>query len=283
MNYIVTGAAGFIGSNFIKHINNVDPEATIFISDYLTNGKQFKNLLNLNWYKMIHPNEVSNYVCVADMVFHFGAVSSTTEWNGELLFKRNYEYTINLIKHCIKRKVGIQYSSSASVYGNDGTPLNLYAFFKNLVDLEVDKLLPESKSLVQGFRYFNVYGPNEWHKGDMASPYYKFEEQAKETGVIKIFEGSEVFKRDFVPVDYLCRVQYSMRHAQSGIYDLGTGKQKSFLDVAKEIAEKHNAQIEYIPFPEHLVGHYQSNTVADMEYLSKPLQWFLPTSWFNLS
>ena len=265
---LVTGAAGFIGSNFVKYLNS-HGLTNIIITDTLKNGKQFKNLVGVEFEDFYTPDNVTaGLLRYVTHVFHFGANSTTTEWDGELMMEQNYNYTIELIQNCISQNIPVSYSSSASIYGNGNGPLNLYAYSKYLVDKWVTKKLKENRKLrIQGFKYFNVYGPNEWHKGDQASPFYKFEQQALETGEIKIFEGSENFKRDFVHVDVVCQVQFAMSKRQvNGIFDLGTGEQLSFREVADQIAQKNNARVVEIPFPVHLRDHYQTNTKADMSY-----------------
>lgn len=265
---LVTGAYGFIGSKFVKYLNSIGID-DIIVSDYLTNGKQFKNLVGAKFKAFISPSDVFEISRTRiDAVHHFGAISSTTCWDGELVMERNYAYTMRLLSH-FESTAKISYSSSASVYGNDGkTPLNLYAYSKQLVDNQVANELQCYKQ-VQGFRYFNVYSLDdaEWHKGNQASPYYQFKQQALETGTIKLFDGSDTFFRDFIDVDTLCKIQYNMSQSQkSGIFDLGSGTQKSFTEVAMECADMYGAKIEIVPFPEHLKGHYQTNTLADMSY-----------------
>lgn len=265
---LVTGAAGFIGSNFVKYLNT-QGITDIVVSDPLTNGKQFTNLNNTTYKDFVTPNNINTSLLrTITQVFHFGANSSTTEWRGELVLEQNYNYSVRLLENCIAQNIPISYSSSASTYGNGSGPLNLYAFSKQLVDKWVlDKLAINKKLKIQGFKYFNVFGPNEWHKGEQASPFYKFEQQALETGEIKIFEGSENFKRDFVHVDIVCQVQYAMsKRPVSGIFDLGSGQQMSFRQVAEQVAQGTGAKITEIPFPEHLKNHYQTNTLADMSY-----------------
>lgn len=267
---LVTGAYGFIGSQFVKYLNKQGYK-NIVVSDYLTNGKQYKNLDGATYYSYAHPDIALMGVRMYDHVFHFGAISDTTCWDGELVMERNYGYTTALVNECVMHHIPLSYSSSASVYGNGSGPLNLYAYSKKLVDDVVGKILIEyPDNVVQGFRYFNVYGwdDEEWHKGNQASPYHKFKHQALETGRIEIFEGSENFKRDFIHVLDVCEVQYQMAMRKTpGLFDLGTGYQQSFVDVAEQVAHRFGGEIVTIPFPEHLKGHYQTNTKADMSYL----------------
>lgn len=270
---LVTGAAGFIGSNFIKYLNGRGI-TDICASDYLTNGKQFTNLLDCKYSNFITPNKIDpGLLKYISKVYHFGANSNTTEWNGELVLERNYNYTVELITHCIAKNIPISYSSSASVYGNGAGPLNLYAYSKWLVDQWVSAKLTTNPALkIQGYRYFNVYGPGEWHKGTQASPFYQFEQQALETGEIHIFEGSQNYRRDFVGVDVVCDLQWKVSSVnESGIWDLGSGGQMSFREVAELVAAKTGAKIVEVPFPEHLKTHYQYNTIANMEPINKIL------------
>lgn len=266
MTVLVTGAAGFIGSNFIKLLNSKGID-DICVCDYLTNGKQFKNLQGLKWSSFITPDKVVQPLLKhISRVFHFGAVSNTTEWNGELILARNYNYTVELITNCATLGIPVSYSSSASVYGNGDGPLNLYAWSKWLVDEWVkDKVLGKCPTPVQGFRYFNVYGSGEWHKGSQASPHTQFKQQALDCGEIRVFAGSENYKRDFVDVDTVCKTQWILSGVEeSGIWDLGTGSQCSFMDVAVDVASEYGARVIEIPFPEGLKGSYQWSTKADM-------------------
>ena len=153
-------------------------------------------------------------------------------------------------------------------------PRSPYAWSKYIFDKYVESKTSNNqyKINVQGFRYFNVYGPGEDHKGDQASPYHKFTNQAKETGVIKLFEGSDKFLRDFVPVEYVVDVHKKFfKINESGIWNIGTGEAKSFEQVAREIALKHNAIIKYIPMPDNIKLHYQAYTKADVTKLNKTL------------
>jgi ADP-L-glycero-D-manno-heptose 6-epimerase len=262
---LVTGAYGFIGSKFVKYLNS-QGRSDIIVSDYLTNGQQFSNLNDADYEFFIFPDDICLSALKCTGVFHFGAISDTTCWDGELLMKRNYQFTKNLIDQCLFENVPISYSSSASVYGNGDGPLNLYAHSKKLVDDYVGKI---HSNLVQGFRYFNVYSTDdaEWHKKDQASPFYKFKQQALNSGTIEIFEGSENFNRDFVHVNRVCEIQWEMfKRNVPGIFDLGSGSQMSFKQIAQQVALPLQANIVTIPFPEKLKGHYQNNTLADMSY-----------------
>lgn len=212
-----------------------------------------------------------------DWCIHLGAISSTTERDVEKIMKQNHDFSCIVLMACQLHNVNLQYASSASVYGQLNTfeedgpvdPLSPYAWSKYLFDRHVVRQQFDN-IYVQGFRYFNVYGSNEDHKGNQASPYYQFTKQAKETGVIKIFEGSENYYRDFVPVETIVDVHKKFFDVkETGIWNIGTGKPKSFRQVAEEIAEQYSAQIIEIPFPEHLKNQYQHYTCANLTKLQK--------------
>jgi ADP-L-glycero-D-manno-heptose 6-epimerase len=180
---------------------------------------------------------------------------------------------------CQLNGVNLQYASSASVYGLGNnfkedaplSPQSPYAWSKYLFDRHILSTKFDN-IVVQGFRYFNVYGPYEDHKGDQASPYHKFEKQAKETGVIKLFEGSENYLRDFVPVEHVINIHKKFFNVkETGIWNLGTGRATSFESVARMIADKYNARIEYIPMPDNVAKQYQKFTQADMTKLTRSL------------
>jgi len=245
---ILTGSEGFIGRNFSKVLSNkpllpIDKEDAYH---FLYNFKE--------WDKV-------------DLILHQGAISSTTEKDVKKLYAWNVEYTIDLFEIAISFGIPVKYASSASVYGDlQGipNPKNQYAMSKLTVDYWVQDNM-DKFSLIQGFRYFNVYGDYEGRKGDQASPVSKFSAQIKETGSLKLFEGSENFKRDFVCVDDLVEIVLN-NDKPSGIYDLGTSNPISFKDVAESVAYLYNGAIEYVPFPEHLVGKYQTYTCAKPEW-----------------
>ena len=270
---IVTGASGFIGSNLIKELYNRG-ERNINAVDYVY--REYLKPFNIFYTPAeIFYENLSGYCKNAAVIFHEGAISSTTETNTKLLFERNINPTHELIYYCRNNDIPLQYASSASVYGNPTieewndpnkkmNPLNEYAKSKKSIDYLFGLMLNSKRppKLIQGMRYFNVYGPNEEHKEDQASPYHKFKKQLEETGKIKLFEGSKDFYRDFIPVEELIEKKlYCLENKSSGIYDIGTGKPKSFYDVALEVGGSDDV-IEWIPMPSHLEEHYQKYSCA---------------------
>lgn len=257
MKVLVTGSRGFIGQNLLKKLPS-DWYVTSF--DIKDNPEARPSDLDLSG---------------VDWVIHLGALSSTTEKDVQRVIDLNLTWSIELLEETKKAGANFQWSSSASVYGrsrkrmseNDTVdPLNLYAMSKYLFEEYVKKSY--INITWQGFRYFNVYGPYEDHKGSQASPYNQFARQARETGVIQVFERSESCVRDFVHVDRVVDAHLRMLNTyEKGIFNVGTGKPRSFLDVAKDVALMLNARIEVIPFPEHLREHYQYYTCADTSKL----------------
>jgi len=255
MKILLTGYQGFIG----QHLNEALKYHSLTLHEW---GDRFPNLNN-------------GY----DWVLHIGAISSTAEKDVEKVLTQNFDFTIELYEKC-KDRINFQWSSSASVYGfgkeftetAKPEPQNPYAWSKYLIERHILKNLPVH-TVAQGFRYFNVYGPEgEEHKGDQASPHYKFEQQARTTGVIKLFKNSENYLRDFVHVSKVVEVHKTFLDIKkSGIWNVGTGTPKSFEHVAKEIAKKYKARIEYIDMPENLKNHYQAYTCADLTKLLKDM------------
>jgi ADP-L-glycero-D-manno-heptose 6-epimerase len=253
MRILVTGHKGFIGQNMMEAL-----------ADHELTGYEWGD----------EPYSLDNI----DRVIHLGAISSTACTDIEALREQNVRFSFDLIGQCIERKIPIQMASSASVYGRDNTtfketdepaPNTLYAHSKLLAELRYN--LHNLPSTVQFFRYFNVYGKFEDHKGDQASPYSKFRKQA-ETGTIKLFEGSSNFRRDFVPVETVIDVHKKFFDiTESGVWNVGTGVAKSFEAVAQQIAAETGAKIEEIPMPEHLRGGYQAYTQADLTKLTNTL------------
>lgn len=244
---ILTGSSGFIGQNFLKKLRG----------DILLVEKN-------DCYEFLRKFDQWNKV---ELILHQGAIPTTTEKNIYTLHHYNVAFTLQLFNYALMYEIPIKYASSASVYGNTQgqiSPLNYYAITKLQIDYFVQDNL-DRFPLIQGFRYFNVYGPGEDHKGDQASPISKFTKQIKETGKLKLFEGSDKFIRDFVYVDDVVDVVLN-NNVGSGIYDLGCGNPISFQEVADKIAQKEGGEIELIPFPDHLKGKYQTYTCADMSW-----------------
>lgn len=244
---ILTGSGGFIGKNFLKKLN--EPVVEVEKDD------AYKFISSFNKWENV------------SLILHQGAISSTTEKNINTLHHHNVAFSLFLFEKAIEYQIPIKYASSASVYGNTQgsiNPLNYYAISKLQVDYFVQDNL-DKFSLVQGFRYFNVYGDGEDGKGDQASPVSKFTKQIQETGKLKLFEGSDKFLRDFVCVNDVVDIVLNNTNS-SGIYDLGTSTPVSFQHVAECVANKYSGEIEHIPFPDILKGKYQDYTCAKKEW-----------------
>lgn len=249
---ILTGHQGFIGTHFKRALW----EKSVYLVEQDTCYKFLKHFDN--WDRVTQ-------------IIHLGAISSTTETNLNRIHNFNVKFSTKLFKKAIKHQIPVKYASSASVYGNSQdssiNPLNYYAMSKATVDYWVKDHMDEFKN-IQGFRFFNVYGKYEDHKGNQASPVSKFTKEARETGQISLFEGSDKMYRDFVCVNDVFNLTMTP-DLDSGIYDIGTGSPVSFQDVAEMVAEKEGAGIDYVPFPEHLKGKYQYFTKADMRWVKK--------------
>lgn len=287
---VVTGGAGFIGSNIVKALNGRGRTDVVVVDD-LTDGVKFRNIVDCEIQDYLDMDDFlaavesgARFTTGVDAVFHEGACSDTTEWDGRYMMDNNYEYSKVLLHHCLEHAIPYLYASSASVYGSGPVfkehreheqPLNVYGYSKFLFDQYVRRLLPEARSQVVGFRYFNVYGPREAHKGSMASVAFHFNNQILEHGRARLFEGSDGYadgeqRRDFVYVGDAVDVNlWFLDHPEkSGIFNLGTGRSQSFNDVANAVVDYHGrGKIEYIPFPDHLKGRYQSFTEADIDAL----------------
>lgn len=281
---IVTGGAGMIGSNIVKALNDRGL-SDILVVDNLKDGTKFINLADLNISDYMDKEEFLTYVAAGEdfgpveAVFHEGACSATTEWDGKYMMDNNYQYSKDLLHYCLEREIPFLYASSAATYGgrNDNfieqreyeQPLNVYGYSKMLFDHYVRQILPEATSPVCGFRYFNVYGPREGHKGSMASVAFHLNTQINNGENPKLFAGSEDFRRDFIHVDDVVAVNlWCWENGVSGIYNCGTGRAESFQEVADAVLNYHQkGKIEYTPFPEKLKGRYQAYTQADLTRL----------------
>jgi ADP-L-glycero-D-manno-heptose 6-epimerase len=287
---IVTGGAGFVGSNIIEGLNRRGLN-DILVVDHLVNGRKMHNLADLDIKdyldraEFLERMEAGQSFGKVEAVFHQGACSATTEWDGQFVMRNNFEYSKKLLHWCLGNQTQFLYASSASVYGKGERgfredrafehPINMYAFSKFQFDQYVRKLTGRHDSQVVGFRYFNVYGPREAHKGSMASTAFHFNAQVKSEGRAKLFAGTDGYgdgeqRRDFVYVkDCVAANLWFFDHPQkSGIFNLGTGRASSFNEVAQAVLDWHGrGVIEYVPFPDHLRGAYQSHTQADLTQL----------------
>lgn len=258
---IITGSEGFIGRNLKKKYKSATTVDFAEGADY----KPFDFL-----------NKFNSIVSENDVILHNGACSSTTENNPFYLTKVNFDYSQCLLKKCLEYNVRLIYASSASVYG-DGPfienaikkPKNLYALSKSMFDDYAGQFL-NKKNQITGLRYFNVYGPGEEDKNDMASVMYKFYNQAKSDREIKLFKGSGKFLRDFIYIDdVLDVIDFFIKNNISGVYNVGTGVARSFFEIAKIYEDKINCKIKKIEMPAHLIGKYQKFTCANNESILK--------------
>lgn len=287
---IVTGGAGFIGSNLVHELNRRGHD-DIAVVDDLSDGRKFTNIATA---------QIADYLDVAEFrawfaadrdpyddierVYHLGACSTTTEWDGRKMLDLNYGYSRDLIRYCVKRTIPIVYASSAAIYGGSAAftetvanerPLNVYGYSKLLVDNFVRRELPGVTSQIVGLRYFNVYGPREQHKGRMASVAFHLNEQLQASGKLRLFEACHGYdageqRRDFI---YVCdavdtTLWFSENPGSSGIFNCGSGRAQTFNEVASAVIDWHgHGEIEYIPFPSELRDAYQSFTEADLSGL----------------
>ncbi len=305
MKIVVTGAAGFIGSNIVKGLNAKGIDNIIAVDD-LTDGDKFRNLADLKiadyvdkdvFYDLLAENAFGK----VEAVFHEGACSDTMERDGKFMMDNNYSVSCDLFNTCQQAGTRLIYASSAATYGGSDTfretpefelPLNVYGYSKLLFDQRMRRECGENfkrlRRQVVGFRYFNVYGPREQHKGRMASVAFHQFNQFKAEGKVKLFgeyggydAGAQM--RDFVFIDDVVAVNlWFLEHPeQSGIFNLGSGRAQPFNDVALSVVnalrDDHNALdlqgavnaglIEYVPFPDALRGKYQCYTQADLSAL----------------
>ena len=304
MTIIVTGAAGFIGSNIVKALN-ARGVSDIVAVDNLTKGDKFKNLVDCEIAEYVDKKDFLEVVESGELggeieaVIHQGACSDTMETDGRYVMDNNYRYSLSLLEWCNDEAVPFIYASSAAVYGGGKVfaetrdceaPLNVYGYSKFLFDQAVRQQLADASAQIAGFRYFNVYGPRESHKGRMASVAWHFFNQYHANGKIKLFEGSDGYaggeqRRDFVSIEDVVKVNLHFLDNDniSGIFNLGTGRSQTFNDVAVASLNacrsldgksalsldemKAQGLIEYVSFPDALKGKYQSYTEADLTHL----------------
>ncbi len=303
MKVVVTGAAGMIGSNLVHGLNAIGVDDVIAVDD-LTDGPKYRNLLGARISDYFDRSEFYTRFALGelgpiDAVLHQGACSDTMEHNGRYMMDTNYRCSKDLLDACLAQGTRLLYASSAATYGGSASfreepefeqPLNVYGYSKLLFDNVVRRALPRAHTQVAGFRYFNVYGPREQHKGRMASVAFHHFNQLRDTGQVKLFGeyggyGAGAQSRDFVFVDDVVAVNlWFLQNPQtSGVFNLGTGRAQPFNDVAlatvntwralrgenelplEELARRRI--VEYIPFPDALIGKYQCFTQADLTQL----------------
>lgn len=292
---IVTGGAGFIGSAFVWKLNQEGID-NIIIVDRLGTSNKWKNLVNLRFVNYIHKDDFLEMIYNdtppfnIDAIIHMGACSSTTERDADYLWHNNFVYTKQLADWALEHEARFIYASSAATYG-DGTqgfsdnhkmiprlkPINMYGYSKHVFDLWVLRQKLENK--MAGVKFFNVFGPNEYHKGDMSSVVFKAFHQIQETGKVRLFKSYKLpYKdggqmRDFVYVKDCVNIMWWLfkNPRANGIFNLGTGKARTWNDLIKAVfaAMKKKPNIEYIDMPETLRGQYQYFTEADMSKLKK--------------
>lgn len=286
---IVTGGCGFIGSNIVHGLNALGYRDILVVDD-LTDGKKFNNIVDCDIADYIDRDELltlvrDNALTNVQAIFHQGACSDTTEWDGRHMMAVNYRYSKKLLHFALAHQCQFIYASSAAIYGasrqfteveENERPLNIYGYSKYLFDHYVRSLLPTATSQIVGLRYFNVYGPREQHKGAMASVAYHLNQQlcngSQTVTLFGAYNGCDAGeqRRDFIYVKDAVDVNlWFMQHPQkSGIVNCGTGRSQTFNDIANAVIDYHQrGRIDYIPFPEHLQGSYQSYTQADIGHL----------------
>lgn len=302
MSIVVTGAAGFVGANLVKALNDRGVTDIIAV-DNLTKGDKFLNLVDCEIEHYIDKHEFLDLVLSGafegdiSAILHEGACSDTMNHDGKYMMENNYQYTLSLFEHCQDEEIPFLYASSAATYGKGTTfkeerqyegPLNVYGYSKFLFDQVLRQRMAQGLTAqVAGFRYFNVYGPREQHKGRMASVAFHNFNQYRETGKVKLFGSNDGWangmqSRDFVSVEDVVKVNlfFLDNPDKSGIFNLGSGRAQPFNDVAVSTVNacrKHEGKpalsleelvgqgiIEYIEFPDALKGKYQSFTQADI-------------------
>lgn len=274
---VVTGGAGFIGSNIVHGLNGQGHDKVIVVDD-LRDARKHLNLGGARFTDFFDKDDfLAQFGKIENIeaVLHQGACAVTTEQDGKYMMKTNFSYSKALLQECLKRKVPFIYASSAAVYGigtrpfgetfDDERPLNVYGFSKLVFDNYVRSILPDTASPVIGLRYFNVYGPREEHKGDMASVILKMFWQYQRGEPLALFEGSEGYLRDFIYVKDVVDVNlHFLNNQTSGIFNCGTGVTHSFQKLGESVLQNlAGATIKRIEMPVHLAKQYQRYTCSD--------------------
>lgn len=284
---VITGGSGFIGSSVIRHLNDRGINNLVVV-DELGSTEKWKNLIGKNIIEAISKQQLFSWLegreSIIEAIIHLGACTSTIETNASYLFENNYRYSIRLAEYAISNQHRFIYASSAATYGDGSlgfsddhqlleklSPLNMYGFSKHLFDLWIKNQGLLDK--VVGLKYFNVFGPNEAHKGRMASAIYHIVPTVQKEGVVRLFKSNDAQygdgdqKRDFIYVKDVARMTCAfLENDAMGIYNIGTGQARSWNDVASAVFNAMNmpCRIEYIDMPADLMGKYQNYTCAEM-------------------
>jgi|CXWL01.1.fsa_nt_gi ADP-L-glycero-D-manno-heptose 6-epimerase len=287
---ILTGGAGFIGSNILERLNQ-DGEEDILVVDNLTSSEKYRNLVGKKFRDFVSKNDFLAMLEAGKFkgiqaILHQGACTDTLEYNGDYMMRNNFEYSKSLLHYALVKKIPMVYASSAAVYGHsevavedagDEAPLNIYGYSKHLFDQYAKRFFNESESTIVGLRYFNVYGYGEAHKGKMSSMVFQLANQVRETGVARLFGGIGKYgpgeqTRDFVFVDDLVdmNLHFLRGPVLRTVVNAGTGVSSSWNDLANAVINHlGKGKIEYFDFPESLKDKYQFNTRASGEKLRK--------------
>lgn len=288
---VVTGAAGMIGSGVVRHLNDLGCRNLLLV-DHLESTAKWKNLLGKRFHHLIAIEELFPWLegreSEIEAFIHLGACSDTLEKNGDYLMENNYRFSVKLAEYALKADIRFIYASSAATYGDgkqgfsddhallgDLRPLNLYGFSKHLFDLWADQ--QGVLSQLVGLKYFNVFGPNEEHKGRMASMVAKMYPLVKSEGVLKLFKSTDPEQfgdgdqcRDFIYVKDAARITCEFLNTKAaGIFNVGLGEPTTWNTLAKYVFKAAGIppKIEYVAMPEDLARQYQNYTCANMKKL----------------
>lgn len=286
---LVTGGAGFIGSNVVRHLNEKGMNNIVIVDD-LGKTEKWKNLVGKRFVDIVSKHQLfawlDTHEGLVEAIIHLGACTSTVETDATYLLENNFRFSRRLVEYALKHELRFIYASSAATYG-DGTkgfsddheqleifqPLNMYGYSKHMFDLWLKN--EGFLDRVVGLKYFNVFGPNEWHKGRMASAILHILPNAQKEGFVRLFKSSEPErfgdgeqKRDFIYVKDVARMTCAfLQNDAVGIFNIGRGKAGTWNEVARALfkAIDKSAKIEYIPMPSDLIGKYQNYSCADMQ------------------
>lgn len=293
---IITGALGFIGSCIVRHLNDLGYDKNLILVDDFKESTKWKNLVGKRYRDFLSRHEILNWLKgrghEVGAFIHMGANSATTGTDGDDYYRTNYRFSVDLATFALDEEIRFIYASSAATYGNGALgfqddpskidllrPMNLYGQSKQMFDQWVirNNLLDK----VVGLKFFNVYGPNEGHKGRMASMVYHLFYQIQKEGKVRLFKsnskefGDGEQKRDFIYSKDVAKIIGDLLSNQvTGIYNLGTGKPRSWNELSRIIFEalEKPTLIEYIPMPEDLIHSYQNYTAAEMKRLLKQMK-----------